>query len=236
MTLRTFVAKWWWLALAAALAAVLVALVHKKESFSLDSLWGKGRDNAVGGANFAIGPWKGQQYQAAGGGGGGGGGGGSGGDKYQVTYAGRVWDGFAWICPDGSIETGQSNDKACVTSQFHPQMWRWDGSNWGWSCPNGTTPTAESNWDKKCEVGYMGRVSTDSGWSCPAGTTDTGKNWGNSSWHDAQKQCRRTTAYTQRVLTGGKWACPGTSTDTGRNWGQSGGEKQCLWFGPGAVK
>lgn len=156
--------------------------------------------------------------------------------KYQPTYAGRNWDGVDWSCPENSVETGdKDNNKACITSQFHPPVWRWNGKEWSHSCPNGTVPTPESQWEKKCEIGYTARVQTDKGWECPPGTTDTGKNWDNSTWHEAQKQCRRTNPYTLRIMKGGKWQCPPFSTDSGRNWGAPHGEKQCKWFGPSTV-
>ena len=147
------------------------------------------------------------------------------------TYVGRTYNGVDWACPDGTIETGQEDARACITSQFHPQLWRWDGKQWGWSCPNGTTPSTESTWERKCEAGHMTRVATDAGYQCPSGTTDTGKSWENSSWHEAHKQCKRHGPYTLRVMVGGKWQCPPFSQDTGRGWESKSNQwDQCKWM------
>lgn len=145
--------------------------------------------------------------------------------KYQPTYVGRQWDGVDWSCPDGTVETGQEDAKGCITSQFHPPIWKPDGTGtWGHNCPTGTTPSTEAEWEKKCEIGHVGRVPTDAGWVCPPGTTDTGKNWDNSTWHEAQKQCQRSSAYTGRVMVNKKMTCPASTKDTGSN------DKQCKWL------
>lgn len=151
--------------------------------------------------------------------------------KYKPSYVGRQYNGMDWQCPDGTVDTGREDHEACIASQFHPQLWRWDGKQWGWSCPNGTTPTANDTWEMKCEVGYMQRVATDQGYACPWGTEDTGKSWENSSWHEAHKQCKRNKPYTLRVLAGGKWQCPPSSQDTGRGWSSSSNQwDQCKWM------
>jgi hypothetical protein len=152
---------------------------------------------------------------------------------FAPTYSGRVWDGLDWSCPDGTVDTGQEDARACVTSQFHPPVWKAgnDGA-WGHNCPNGTTPTPEGQWEKKCEVGYTSRVLAGDKWECPAGTSDTGKDWGNSTWHEAQKQCKRSGAYTLRVQSGDAWVCPPATKDMGVSWGQPNGEKQCKWVAP----
>lgn len=218
-------ARWTALAVLVALAATILAvvLVKRKESFSLGSIFKKVKDGvskvvdggktAVGGAISAVK------------------GGGGGQPAFVPTYTGRVWTGVDWACPWWSVETGLEDARGCITSQYHNPMWRWDGKEWGWSCPNGTTPTGEGQWEKKCEVGWMGRQLLDKKWQCPWGTEDSGKNWDNASWSEAQKQCRRMRPYTVRHMIDGKWACPPGSTDTGRGWGQKGGEDQCKWNG-----
>lgn len=157
--------------------------------------------------------------------------GGGGSKKYQPTYSGRQWDGLDWSCPGGTVDTGLEDARACITSQFHPPIWKPDATGkWDHNCPTGTTPSVEKEWEKKCEVGHVGRVPTDSGWVCPAGTTDTGKNWNNSSWHEAQKQCKISTPYTHRALLNKKWQCPAFTKDTGKSWGDGDhGGKQCKW-------
>jgi hypothetical protein len=157
---------------------------------------------------------------------------GGGGSKttYQPTYVGRQWDGSDWSCPYGTIETGMDNSKACVNGGFHPPMWRWNGKEWSHSCMNGTVPTTEGDWEKKCEAGWTQRVFGDGVWKCPEGTQDTGKNFDNTSWHDAHKQCKRGRAYTTRIQVGGKWVCPDFSKDTGRSWGQANEWDQCKWM------
>ena len=159
--------------------------------------------------------------------------GGGGKQKYQPTWVGRQYNGFMWVCPDNTIETGDpDNNKACMNSQFHPPAWRYDGKQWGHSCPWGTTPTNESEWEKKCEVGHIGRQFFDGKWQCPPGTTDTGKTWDNAPWAEAHKQCKRSKPFTQRVMRDGKWVCPDGSKDTGKTWGQPNEWDQCHWIGP----
>ena len=153
---------------------------------------------------------------------------------YQVTYRGREWDGVDWSCPAGSVETGSAdNSKACITSQFHPPTWRWDGKEWGHSCPNLTVPTDESQWEKKCEAGWTGRRLIDGKWVCPPGTDDSGATWEKNTWREAQKQCRVKGAYTTRVAgPGGTWVCPEGSKDTGLTWSSpKNGGNQCKWVG-----
>ncbi len=158
---------------------------------------------------------------------------------YVPTFSGRQWDNYDWSCPWWTVESGNSdNNKACYKQPFTSQVWKWDGTKWGWACPNGTTPNNDGQWEKKCVVGYMGRVYTDKGYVCPSGTTDTGKNWDNSDWHTAQQQCQRGGPYTTRIPVGGKWVCPPGSKDTGLSWGSTDpkdpdrGWKQCKWTGP----
>lgn len=155
--------------------------------------------------------------------------------KYAVTYQGREWNGYDWSCPAGTVETGSTdNTKACITSQFHPPVWKpaADGT-WGHNCPAGTVPTPEQEWEKKCEVGYTGRVQSGAAWICPGGTTDTGNSWEKNTWHDAHKQCKRSVPYTQRIQAGDKWVCPPDTKDTGLSWDAAQhGEKQCKWTGP----
>ena len=155
---------------------------------------------------------------------------------YVPTFSGRQWDKYDWSCPWWTVETGNpDNSKACYNQPFTSQTWRWDGKQWGWSCPNGTTPNNDPQWEKKCIVGYMGRVYTDNGWICPGGTTDTGKNWGNSDWYSAQQQCQRGGPYTTRIMVNKKWVCPPGSKDTGLSWDSKDpndpdrGSKQCKW-------
>lgn len=149
-----------------------------------------------------------------------------------VTYSGRAWDGSDWSCPAGTVETGWEDSKACMNSQFHPPVWKWDGKTWGHHCPAGTVPTSDSVWEKKCEVGWMGRMYIGDKWQCPAGTTDTGNNWG-APGNDGYKQCKRNGAYTQRILKDGKWVCPDGTKDTGRSWAsKANGADQCKWTGP----
>lgn len=149
-----------------------------------------------------------------------------------VTYSGRAWDGSDWSCPPGTVETGGEDSKACMNSQFHPPVWKWDGKVWGYNCPAGTVPTFDSVWEKKCEVGWMGRMYIGDKWQCPEGTTDSGNNWG-SPGNGGYKQCKRNRAYTQRIPKDGKWVCPEGTTDTGRSWGsKANGGDQCKWAGP----
>lgn len=161
-------------------------------------------------------------------------GGGSGGG-YKPTYRGRQWDGYDWSCPAGTFETGNVDDsKACITSQFHPPVWRWDGKEWNHSCPNLTVPTDESVWEKKCEAGWVPRQQIEGVWQCPPDTDDSGKTWENSPWRDAQKQCKVRGPYTRRVPGNDKttWVCPAGTKDTGLTWTspQNGGN-QCKWIG-----
>ena len=152
---------------------------------------------------------------------------------YQVTYSGRQWDGADWSCPWWSVETGATEDaKACITSQYHSPVWKWTGKEWGWACANGTVPTNDKVWEKKCEVGWTSRVQDGGAWKCPWGAEDSGKNWSNSTWEEAHKQCRRNRPYTLRINQGGKWVCPAGSTDTKRSWGDKNEWDQCKWTGP----
>lgn len=151
---------------------------------------------------------------------------------YQVTYTGRQFNGQEWSCPWWSVETGWEDSKACITSQFHPPAWKWTGKDWGWACPNGTVPTSDPVWEKKCEVGWTARVNDGGTWKCPWGTEDSGKNWENSSWEEAHKQCRRSRPFTLRISKDGKWVCPDGTTDTKRGWGQQNEWDQCKWTGP----
>ena len=158
-----------------------------------------------------------------------GGGGGAGGGP---TYVGRKWDGADWSCPDGTIETGMEDAKACITSQFHPPVWRDTGNGkWDHGCPWGTTGTGESAWEKKCEVGHMGRVFLDNKWQCPSGTTDTGNNWDKGP-REGAKQCKRGRAYGTRMWDGKAWVCPPGTKDTGRSWNSpTNGGDQCKFLG-----
>lgn len=162
---------------------------------------------------------------------GGGGGGAAQPPAYVPTYVGRRWDGADWSCPDGTIETGMDNTKACINGGFHPPVWRWDGKQWSHSCMNGTVPTAEAQWEKKCEAGWTTRILADGKWQCPEGTQDTGKNFDNTTWHEAHKQCKRGRPYTTRIKgAGDKWVCPEFSKDTGLSWGAKSNEwDQCKW-------
>lgn len=158
-------------------------------------------------------------------------GGGGGAAKYVPTYSGRQWDGQDWSCPWWTVDTGLEDARGCISSQFHSPLWRSDGKDWAWSCPNGTVPTGSDEWDKKCEVGWMGRQFLDGKWQCPWGTEDSGKTWDNSSWADAQKQCRRMRPYTVRANINNSWQCPPGSKDTGKKWGDKGEWDQCKWIG-----
>lgn len=157
------------------------------------------------------------------------------GKGYLVTYRGREWNGLDWSCPEGTVETGSAEDaKACITSQFHPPVWKPgpDGV-WGHNCPAGTVPTPEQLWERKCEAGYTARVLSGDSWVCPGGTTDTGNTWEKNTWHDAHKQCKRSSPYTQRILSGDTWVCPPGTQDTGLSWdNKDHGAKQCKWTGP----
>lgn len=152
----------------------------------------------------------------------------------KPTYVGRQFDGYDWSCPTGTVETGWENDKACISSQFHPPAWKAgpDGK-WAWLCPNGTVPTPEETWEKKCEVGWTSRVFSDGKWQCPEGTTDSGKTWDNAPYHEALKQCKRSQPYTFRINKDGKWVCPEGTKDTGLSWDSKEHQtKQCKWIGP----
>lgn len=206
-------AQWARMAAVAAVAATVAALVwtlwRRQEGINIGNIFKKVTGTVGGAVKGGINTGK-QMF---------------GKQKYQVTYVGRQWDGVGWSCPDGTVETGQEDARGCITSQFHPQIWKPDGNGtWGHHCPTGTTPTTESEWEKKCEIGHVGRVPTDNGWVCPPGTEDTGKNWDNSTWHEAQKQCRRNGAYTARVMVNKKMVCPASTQDTGNN------DKQCRWL------
>lgn len=136
--------------------------------------------------------------------------------RVPATYVGRTWDGADWSCPQGTVETGLSdNSKACISSQFHQA--RSDGT-----CPIGTVPTGEK---AKCEVGYTGRFYDGTKWVCPEGTDDTGLSW-DKGWREGQKQCRRRRAYTMRITKDGRLQCPPNTTDTGRTTSD-----QCKWNG-----
>lgn len=215
------------LAIAAlAVVAIVVVLVlvqrarsAKTETFDLGKIFEKVKTGVTGVKNLAVSSWNSvvnkQQQQPA----------------YQPTYVGRTWDGNDWSCPWWTVDTGMEDAKGCISSQYHNPLWRWNGKEWGWSCPNGTVETDESQWEKKCEVGWMGRQLIDGKWQCPQGTTDSGNTWESSSWRDAQKQCRRGGPYTTRILKDDKWQCPEGSEDTGRTWGQAGEWNQCKWKG-----
>lgn len=150
----------------------------------------------------------------------------------QPTYRGRQWDGADWSCPTGTVETGSVEDaKACITSQFHPPVWKWDGKTWGHHCTNGTVPTGDATWEKKCETGWTYRVLSEGKWVCPQGTEDSGKNW-ESPGNEGHKQCKRGRAYTLRINKDNKWVCPDGTKDTGRTWGQQNEWDQCKWTGP----
>lgn len=158
---------------------------------------------------------------------------------YVPTFSGRQFDKMDWSCPWWTVESGSTDDsKACYKQPYVGLAWKWDGTKWGWACPNGTVPNNDSQWEKKCVVGYTGRVYTDNGWVCPGGTTDTGKNWGNSDWYGAQQQCQRSGPYTTRIPVNKKWVCPPGSKDTGISWGNKDPNdperewKQCKWTGP----
>lgn len=158
-------------------------------------------------------------------------------NNVEPSYRGRYNDGIEWVCPDDTVETGGEDAKGCITSPYHPPVWKAgpDGK-WDHLCPNGTVPTPESDWNKKCEVGWTSRVYSEDvkKWACPWGTWDSGKDWNKDSWHEAQKQCKRSRPYTTRIMTGGKWTCPAGTKDTGKGWdlGKDNGWKQCKWMGP----
>ncbi len=150
-----------------------------------------------------------------------------------TTYAGRVWDGSDWSCPAGTVETGWENAKACINSQFHPPVWKFDGKTWDHHCPAGTVPTGDAVWEKKCRVGWTYRQLIDGKWQCPEGTQDSGKSWDNSQGNEGHMQCKRGRAYTLRINKDGKWVCPDGTKDTGRSWDhKTNGWDQCKWTGP----
>lgn len=152
---------------------------------------------------------------------------------FTPTYAGRVWDGVDWSCPDNTIETDNTdNAKACISSTHHNPVWKPVAGTWGWNCPAGSVPTDDPTWEKKCEMGWTQRVQNSSAWACPGGTTDTGNTWDKNPGRDGAKQCKRSKAYTQRVSVDNKWVCPEGTKDTGRTWGQPGEWNQCKWTGP----
>ena len=159
---------------------------------------------------------------------------------YVPTFSGREFDKYDWSCPWWTVETGNpDNSKACYKRPYTSPAWKdVGGGKWDWGCPNGTTPTGDSQWEKRCLVGYMGKVYTDEGWKCPSGTTDTGKNWDNSQGYEGHKQCERGGPYTTRISINKKWVCPPGSKDTGLTWTSATrddpdrGYKQCKWTGP----
>lgn len=163
---------------------------------------------------------------------------GGGGGGAAPTYRGRYKDSATglWVCPDESVETGWEDAKACITSQYHPPVWK-AGSDGKWDhlCPNGTAPTAENDWNKKCEVGWTSRVYSEDikKWACPWGTWDSGKDW-KDGWHEGHKQCKRNKPYTTQILKDGKWQCPLNTKSTGKGWeiGKDNGWKQCQYTGP----
>ena len=159
------------------------------------------------------------------------------GPAVEPAYRGRYNDGIEWVCPDDTVETGGEDAKGCISSPYPPPVWKAgpDGV-WAHLCPAGTAPTPETDWNKKCEVGWTSRVYSEDTkkWACPWGTWDSGKDWNKDTWHEAQKQCKRSKPYTTRILTNNKWTCPAGSKDTGKGWdlGKDQGWKQCKWTGP----
>jgi hypothetical protein len=151
-------------------------------------------------------------------------------DLPQYTY--RVYDGKLWHCPEGAVDMGDQ-DRQCLVSDLGPPIWKVGGDgSWGWHCPNGTTPTDSSDWENKCVKGHSARQLVDGKWTCLDTETDTGKNWENSNWYDAHKQCyRNSTVFTTRMSVGGKWMCPPGTTDTGYSWNQGYeiGRRQCKY-------
>lgn len=228
---------------AVTLAVILVVVVLAAVAVLLLVQWRRSRQEPFFGAivrvatSLVTGIATGQVNNAINKGSGGGGGNNNNNNNqrpaYQVTYSGRQWDGADWSCPWWSVETGSTdNSKACITSQYHSPVWKWTGKEWGWACANGTVPTNDAVWEKKCEVGWTARVLDGGKWKCPWGAEDTGKNWQNSTWEEAHKQCRRNRPYTLRVNQDNKWVCPTGSTDTKRNWGDKNEWDQCKWTGP----
>lgn len=249
LAVALLVALWLWLA---------VAPPTRVEGLDLNNIWRKARDSTINAGVTSL-TYLNTANSAMTGGMMGGGGGGGGGEAqpstpapvavaaapppqpqqpppYVPSFVGRVWDGADWSCPVGTVETGSAdNSKACMSGQFAAPVWKQGGDGkWGHNCPAGTTPTPETQWEKKCEVGWMGRIMVNGAWKCPDGTADSGADWNKGlSWHDAQKQCKRSSAYTRRVQgTGGAWVCPPGTTDTKRTWGQPNGGNQCKWTGP----
>lgn len=132
------------------------------------------------------------------------------------TYVSRQMSGSDAFCPDNTVDTGLDDPRACISSQFHP-------ANVDGKCPLSTTDTGDnSDPGKKCEVGYVSRVSSAGQWVCPEGTVDTGNSW-DKGWREGQKQCRRVKAYTAKYIgNDGTAVCPEGSRDTGR---------LCKWVG-----
>ncbi len=212
------------IALAVAIVFIAVhayyAATHgKKETFSLGNIFKKAVQGVATGINAVVNTGKNVVNNIKGGGD----------SKYTPSFVGRQFNGFDWQCPDGTIDTGRADHEACLNSDYMYPLWRWDGKQWSHSCPNGTAPTTSSTWEMKCERGWVGRVNMNGKYQCPAGTWDSGKDWNNSSWHDAHKQCKVSSAYTTRMWDGKQWVCPPNTKDSGRNWGMAGGEKQCKY-------
>jgi hypothetical protein len=71
--------------------------------------------------------------------------------KCEMGWTQRVFSNGAWVCPGGTVDTGNTWDK-------NPGR---DGA-------------------KQCQrtKAYTQRVFVDNEWACPAGTTDTGRTWG----------------------------------------------------------
>lgn len=82
----------------------------------------------------------------------------------NCIYQPRSWNGSAWTCPNGFMDTG---------------------ANWDTGGDLGAKQCAHCP-DPKCQ--YTLRVLNNGTWSCPAGTWDTGISW-ESGEDTGRKQC-----------------------------------------------
>lgn len=116
-------------------------------------------------------------------------------------YTTRVQQGGAWVCPQGTVDTGRS----------------WQDPDGDKQCLVGCAVSPH------CE--YRGRVEAGkNGWKCPAGFVDSGLTWGVAYGDRQCHKCPSTVdppgkkcAFTGRqwVATANEWRCPPGSLDTG---------------------
>lgn len=202
-----------YLACAVAGVIVLIILVNmtkkKQENFSFKNIFkkiadtGKNVGNTV--KNVAVGGFETAKNVVSPGSG-----------SYRPTFVPRYWNGRTWACPNNSIDYGAdyNNGSGCLVSQYGPTA--------GGKCPTNSTPNNDSDPNKACVAGFSGRSLVNGKWQCLEWQESTGKDWDNSDWFEAQKQCKvNNTIFTQRIYDESKkaWVCPANTMDTGFTWG-----------------